>query len=65
MKHDQPLNFRIGNDLLNGLRAVRERDGIPVSEQVRRAVAAWLSDRGLRGFAPARVRGPRRAPETK
>lgn len=60
MKHDRPMNFRIGNDLLTGLRTVRERDGIPVSEQVRRAVRAWLIER--RVIAPPRGRARTLAP---
>ena len=34
--------FRIDEDLLTGLRDVQERDGVPVPEQVRRAIRAWL-----------------------
>jgi len=30
-----------------GLDLVRERDGILQSEQIRRAVAAWLKDKGV------------------
>jgi Arc/MetJ-type ribon-helix-helix transcriptional regulator len=39
--------FRIDEKLLDGLRAVWERDGVPVSEQVRRAIRAWLESRGV------------------
>ena len=38
--------FRIDPELLAGLRAIQERDGVPVSEQVRRAIRAWLEERG-------------------
>lgn len=48
--------FRIDDDLHNGLRIVRERDGIPESEQIRRAVKAWLDRKGVKLKA-----GPRRA----
>ena len=34
-------------ELKAGLDAVRERDGVPQSEQIRRAVAAWLKDKGV------------------
>jgi hypothetical protein len=57
------MNFRIGDELLHGLRVVRERDGVSVSEQVRRAVRSWLVER--RVLPAPRVSGPRRAPETK
>ena len=39
--------FRLEADLLAGLRHVRVRDGIPVTEQVRRAVRAWLKARDV------------------
>lgn len=39
--------FRIDEDLLDGLRFVQERDGVLVSEQVRRAIRAWLDVRGV------------------
>jgi len=35
-------NFRIDPDIMDGLQRVKERDGIPLSEQVRRALRAWL-----------------------
>jgi hypothetical protein len=34
--------FLIDEDLLAGLRDVQERDGVPVPEQVRRAIRVWL-----------------------
>lgn len=40
-------NFRIDEDLAVGLRQVRERDGIPDSEQIRRALRAWLVGKGV------------------
>jgi hypothetical protein len=41
------LHARLDADLLDGLRRVEERDGILVSEQVRRAVRAWLNEKGV------------------
>ena len=35
-------NFRIDEDIMRGLQEVKEHDGIPISEQVRRALRAWL-----------------------
>jgi hypothetical protein len=35
-------NFRIDPDLAGGLKTVKERDGIPEGEQIRRAIRAWL-----------------------
>ena len=40
--------FRIDKDLLDGLRGVWERDGVPVSEQVRRAIRMWLDTKGVK-----------------
>lgn len=39
--------FRMAPELMEAMRALRERDGVPVSEQVDRAVRAWLLARGV------------------
>jgi hypothetical protein len=39
-------NFRIDEELLDGLERIKARDGVPVSEQVRRALATWLRSKG-------------------
>jgi hypothetical protein len=39
--------FRIDEDLLDGLQEVWERDGVAVSEQVRRAIRMWLEQKGV------------------
>jgi predicted transcriptional regulator len=39
--------FRLDDDLLEGLKAVQERDGVPPSEQVRRAIRTWLEAKGV------------------
>jgi Ribbon-helix-helix protein, copG family len=39
--------LRIDERLMDGLRTVKDRDGIPVSEQVRRAIEAWLETKGV------------------
>lgn len=39
--------FRIDDELLEGLRDVQDRDGVLVSEQVRRAIRAWLETKGV------------------
>lgn len=36
-------------DLKEGLEAVKVRDGIPQSEQIRRAITAWLEEKGVIG----------------
>jgi len=40
--------FRIEPEILRGLQDVKERDGIPISEQVRRALSDWLRKRGVK-----------------
>jgi hypothetical protein len=39
--------FRLDDELLEGLKAVQERDGIPPSEQARRAIRMWLEAKGV------------------
>jgi hypothetical protein len=34
-------------DLMAGMQQVKARDGIPVTEQVRRAIRAWLKENGV------------------
>jgi hypothetical protein len=43
----KPATFRIDQHLIDGLEDVRRRDGVGVSEQVRRAIAAWLQSKGI------------------
>jgi hypothetical protein len=40
-------NIRLETELLEGLNDVKARDGIPVNEQVRRAVIAWLRHKNI------------------
>lgn len=47
--------FWIDDDLLAGLRTIKERDGILESEQIRRAIKAWLESKGLK-LKTARLR---------
>lgn len=39
--------FRMAPELMRAMRAVKEKDGVPVSEQIDRAVRAWLKARGV------------------
>jgi hypothetical protein len=39
--------FRIPTDLSDAMQAVKDRDGVPQSEQVRRAIREWLEKRGV------------------
>jgi antitoxin component of RelBE/YafQ-DinJ toxin-antitoxin module len=54
------LTFRIDDELLEGLHHVWEKDGVPVSEQVRRAVQDWLERRGVKVKTAPRRAGTRR-----
>ena len=55
--------FRIEQDILDGLRRVKDRDGVPFSVQVDRALRAWLSEKGVKvkpsaaGSRPRKRRG--------
>jgi hypothetical protein len=46
------FSFAIDPDLAEGLRLVEQRDGIPMSEQIRRAIRAALTAKGVLGPAP-------------
>jgi hypothetical protein len=56
----QQTNIRIDSELIDGLRFVLERDGVPVSEQVRRAIRMWLKSKGVKVKAANRRAGARR-----
>ena len=40
------MNFRLDEDMVDALQRVKERDGIPVTEQGRRAVLVWIREKG-------------------
>jgi hypothetical protein len=54
-------NFYIDPDLAEGLKALKQRDGVPESEQVRRAVREWLQRKGVIKAERKRV-APRKRP---
>jgi len=39
--------FRIDDDLRTAMDVLKERDGIPYSEQIRRALRMWLESKGV------------------
>ena len=39
--------FRIDDELLEALRTVKDRDGIPITEQVRRALLMWIESKDV------------------
>ena len=42
------VSWRIEIPIVTGLQQIKERDGVPVNEQVRRALAEWLKKRGVK-----------------
>jgi hypothetical protein len=40
-------NFWIDDEQRDGLREVKERDGVLESEQIRRAIDRWLEEKGV------------------
>ena len=39
--------FRIDEDLRDAMKRLQERDGMPFSEQIRRALRPWLENKGV------------------
>jgi hypothetical protein len=50
--------FRVEADIMEGLRRVKDRDGVPLSVQVDRALRAWLEEKGARMKKPANYAVP-------
>jgi Ribbon-helix-helix protein, copG family len=58
----KPATFRLEIEILAALEQIRARDGVSVSEQVRRALKQWIAAKGVRVKAPRRgARTPRRS----
>ena len=55
----KPTTFRLETDIMDALNKIRERDGVPVSEQVRRALKQWIAAKGVKAKSPDR-RAPTR-----
>jgi hypothetical protein len=43
----KPATFRLETELLDAMQGLREREGVPVSEQVRRGILLWLEQKGV------------------
>jgi hypothetical protein len=39
--------FRIDPGIIDALQTIKIRDGVPLSEQVRRALLAWIESKGV------------------
>jgi hypothetical protein len=55
-------SLELPTDLKAGLAEVRVRDGIPQSEQIRRAIRAWLNAHGIGTDGPQK---PSAGPQAK
>ena len=51
----EPYAFWISPEQKAALRAVKDRDGIPVSEQIRRAIDLWLEEEASERSVPRRA----------
>lgn len=60
MSPKQLTAFRIAPEVMEGLRAVKDRDLIPMSIQVDQALRAWLKLRGIQLERTARKRASTR-----
>ena len=54
-------SYYLDPELTEGLDAIRDRDGILPSEQVRRAIALWLKEKGYTASSTPRPRKKGRA----
>lgn len=43
----KPTTFRLETEIMEALSEIRDRDGVPVSEQVRRALKQWIESKGV------------------
>jgi hypothetical protein len=43
----RPYTLKIDPELLDALKAIKDRDGISESEQIRRGIRLWLAQKGV------------------
>ena len=48
--------YRLEPELIDGLKAVKERDGLPITWQVKQAIRTWLELKGVVVKAAPRAR---------
>lgn len=53
-------SFWIDDEQAEGLKRIKERDGVLESEQIRRAINRWLQEKGGLATTPAKQKAPRR-----
>lgn len=61
MSPKESTALRLDANLLAAMRAVRDRDGIPVTTQIEMAVREWLKKRGIVAKKSERKRAGTRA----
>jgi len=44
---ERVITFRPDNDIFEAMTSLRDRDGVPFSEQIRRALRTWLDSKGV------------------
>jgi Ribbon-helix-helix protein, copG family len=54
--------IRLDESVVDGLQLVKDRDGVPISEQVRRALNAWLKSKGVELKSDRRRASTRKRP---
>lgn len=54
--------FRLDPEVLDALAAIKERDGVPVTAQVTRALKAWIKSKGMAGKTDRKQAGTRKRP---
>ena len=45
------INFYLDDEQRAGLKAIKQRDGVPESEQIRRGIKLWLESKGYKAKA--------------
>jgi hypothetical protein len=44
---ERTVTFRPDDDILEAMEILRDRDGVPFSQQIRRALREWLESKGV------------------
>jgi hypothetical protein len=52
--------FRLPPEQLAALRAIKDRDGVPLTQQVQRALALWIKSKGIETKTARKRVAPRR-----
>jgi hypothetical protein len=50
------FNVRLDSSLIEALTVIKDRDGIPFSQQITRAVRLWVKEKGVTVPMPSRPR---------